>query len=100
MPIDEYEFKVDDWVKTINGIDKITGIHDNNVDLLVNQFSTLEQLEKWEPKTGEWCWFWDKDSKSLMKSPLLGKYGEYSWSLEYYDYCEPFFGTLPSIEQD
>ena len=51
--------KIDDWVETTNGIDRITGLVGNNVDLLINQFSTLEQLELWQPRKGELCILWD-----------------------------------------
>lgn len=55
-------------------------------------------LPKWEPKEGQVCWFWDKNSDS----PMIGNFermddnGRYVRSQNYsWDYCTPFTGELP-----
>lgn len=57
-------------------------------------------LPKWQPKPGEWCWFWD----STDFPPCLGQFEEMN-DRKYRDrdrencnwnYCEPFIGELPS----
>lgn len=70
----------------------------------------LQDCELWEPKPGEWCWFWDDD----MRIPLLDNfvYNKVDNVVTFteldskpyianisdkaYQYCEPFLGTLPS----
>ena len=71
-------------------------------------------LELWQPKVGEWCWFW---SKSFPKPQLLPfrsyfknsfystEYGvtifnEVLYKCNYFDYCEPFIGQLPTHLKD
>jgi hypothetical protein len=55
-------------------------------------------LPKWQPKEGEWCWFWDYDNKNACSlRQFQKKIGEYyltklgsRWS-----FCAPFIGELP-----
>lgn len=57
-------------------------------------------LELWQPKVGEWCWFWNSADIELSISPHLGQYGNLSYSLEFYENCEPFIGQLPTFIKD
>ena len=57
-------------------------------------------LELWHPKVGEWCWFWNQSDINLSISPHIGQYGNLSYSLEFYDNCEPFIGQLPTFIKD
>jgi hypothetical protein len=54
------------------------------------------QPEAWQPKPGEWCWFWDRD----YVKPSLDKFeamdGEFFQAeLHKWEYCAPFIGELP-----
>lgn len=72
----------------------------------------LEDLKKWQPKEGEWCWFGNKiDSKSFVLSQFDETITiDHTWDIAYtevlykskeyglrrYSSCEPFIGELPS----
>jgi len=92
------EFKIGDWV--VDSVNKLFKIDESILNMISINEVWGKSLKLWKPKQGEWCWFWDENSKSLMKSPLIGRYGELSWTLEYYDFCEPFCGSLPSLVRD
>lgn len=57
--------------------------------------------EKWQPKLGEWCWFWVGNSNSAV----LDKFQSYNDDMIrskyktirgiFYDNCAPFTGELP-----
>lgn len=57
--------------------------------------------EKWQPKPGEWCWFW---TNSIPEGVVLARFEQednntymakiHSW-ISCYDYCAPFVGELP-----
>jgi len=54
--------------------------------------------EKWQPKPGEWCWFWDDRSEG--KQPVLSQfhaieYGLFKATFFQWQYCAPFTGELP-----
>jgi hypothetical protein len=55
-------------------------------------------VPKWQPESGQWCWFWD--SKDF--APWLGQFEQMN-ARKYrdtesrnWDFCEPFIGELPS----
>ncbi len=56
------------------------------------------QPEKWQPKPGEWCWFWNGDSVVV-----IGQFAEYlmpsgnykTKTGDWYRSCAPFTGELP-----
>lgn len=64
-------FKVGDWVRHIesNNIYKINGfsIHGQTKGFIQihDEYHLVPQseCELWQPKEGEWCWFWDKKKK-------------------------------------
>lgn len=60
MSPDEPTLVTDVWVQTINGLDQITNVDGDNIELFFNQFSTVDQVTLWEPKVGELCIFWDE----------------------------------------
>ena len=74
----------------------------DNFDL---EYCKQHNCELWDPKQGEWCWFWDDN----YTYPVLRQYegldsdtgkSMYRSNLGYYyDYCEPFIGTLPTVCQ-
>ena len=108
------KFKVGDWVRS-KGFQ-----NDGNEELLIKKLKVQQQVdfvhnyqeewELWQPKQGEWCWFW-----YLNCSPILAQYNSYDGedyeaiqysnsingerieSVSPYSYCEPFIGNLPSF---
>lgn len=122
---EEPKFKVGDWVsnRQITSIIKQIIRTSNNSDSLTvgNEQCGINvmlktDVELWQPKAGEWCWFYN----SLTATPTLSKlisiesiyerpeiylaetpscvsktsYG-YSSSMGF-KYCEPFIGQLPT----
>jgi hypothetical protein len=53
--------------------------------------------EPWHPQYGEPCWFWDKDQLNNHGTPHFGTYGILSYTLDFYDFCEPFIKDYPSF---
>lgn len=59
------------------------------------------QPEKWQPKPGEWCWFWENHNSKVaviakFVEILNKKYrAEICGQLVYYTNCAPFTGELP-----
>jgi len=51
---------------------------------------------EWQPKDGEWCWFWNNDFnlrkhyaiRRALETPIKGKFLDDSG--EYWSYCAPF----------
>lgn len=111
---DESKFKVGDWVRTldwdtstwkyISQIKKITSEWEYPIITEYGRFR-LDSTKLWQPKPGEWCWFWDaftKDAPLLtrfIKMTPEGYYTSHSRNKEY-SHCEPFVGTLPSSLKD
>lgn len=103
-------FKVGDWVR-----DKVNG----KVVQLAEHFHP-GGIELWEPKPGEWCWFWNEYSDVPILAKLISIGSVFGRPLEYkvktpsciseisYNYmsnmsfkkCEPFIGQLPSFLKD
>jgi hypothetical protein len=57
-------------------------------------------LPKWQPKEGEWCWFWDGDTDrtsavlgKFLRITELGLYINHGGSA--WQNCAPFNGELP-----
>ena len=106
---EEPKFKVGDWVvnKTSKQriVKKITSIYSDtvtvgNTEVGINVM-LINDLELWQPKKGDWCWFWDE----ILKNPMLLQFERfcstdfYKYETKdrlYYQYCEPFLGQLPT----
>lgn len=106
------QFKVGDWVKTKAGFikqiscltgDKCDTLSIGNTSIGINVVFKNE-IELWQPKEGEWCWFYD-DTEG---TPIFGRF--YKQDKDFgnccypqhqinspYSYCEPFIGELPSF---
>ena len=100
---EEPKFKVGDWVRDLrdNSVFQI-----NSVNFNLNLSITNGVYIHWQPKPGEWCWFYqskreiptlgnlkyfsDKDSFCAYSTPKA------SMSVKYFKYCEPFLGHLPN----
>ena len=104
---EEPKFKVGDWVRDLrdNSVFQI-----NSVNFNLNLSITNGVYIHWQPKPGEWCWFYqskreiptlgnlkhfsDKDSFCAYSTPKA------SMSVKYFKHCEPFLGQLPTNLQD
>lgn len=102
-------FKVGDWVRYITGKTKtvarvdITGEIPNYIGVSTGENVHIEDCELWQPKEGEWCWFWSEGllSPHIMEFTHMGKDGKgFCSGFAGYDYCEPFIGELPSFLKD
>ena len=65
-------------------------------------------LELWQPKVGEWCWFWNRDKPNKPKLKQLYSINyehDVHWTYKTidcktYQHCEPFIGQLPTHLKD
>lgn len=102
------EFKINDWIKSIKYPHlkpiKIKSIYESNTRprvLGLRSGGTVlysDEVKLWIPEPDEWCWFWDRTTidNPIKHPPKLGQYSRYDFSLNYFNYCEPFIGELPS----
>lgn len=99
------KFKAGDWV-TVKGTlpnDKfqLTAEEVKNGEILIAHFRFgIEEWEYWQPKEGEWCWFWSEGdlTPDLMQFSCIGADGKtYLSGFAGYEYCEPFTNRLPSL---
>lgn len=52
--------------------------------------------EKWQPKPGEWCWFWyDGTTIGVLDKFQCAESGRYFTSKVPWPNCAPFIGELP-----
>ena len=66
-----------------------------------------KNVQLWQPKEGEWCWFWNS-ALGIWFISTLKDFGEYNNSIQYRcnsvyyicEKCEPFIGELPSSLKD
>lgn len=106
-------FKLDDWVRVIEGhaknkVFKVTGLLGTDV-LLGNCFNyKADHCELWQPKPKEWCWFWNRDKTNKPKLKQLYSINyehDVHWTYKTidcktYQHCEPFIGQLPTHLKD
>ena len=102
------QFKVGDWVRELNPLPFAKEVYQlSDSDFYgVGRKSNIyfENIEKWQPKEGDWCWFYD-DTEG---TPIFGRF--YKQDKDFgnccypqhqinspYSYCEPFIGELPSF---
>ena len=129
-------FKLGDWIKSTRYPNlrpiQITSIYESNTRpgiLGLKSKGTVlysDEVELWQPKVGEWCWFINTNCAPLLaqfvkmqnqsfwinnkyKSVLgykANKFGHYSGNIGPKDedyvfvYCEPFIGQLPTHIKD
>ena len=93
----ESEFKIGDFVRDIIS-GKVSQI--NNEDIANGKYS---QDTKWEPFTGELCWFWSGnklEEATLSKFHSYTKHGGFKTIYDSFKYCEPFLNSKPSWFKD
>lgn len=96
------QFKVGDYVRVpeYNKCFKFKGTFEDEdgtiyiadgYDEIFGQQGWLEtECELWQPKEGEWCWFYRKgEDVPYLRRFTIG-------NIEDYPKCEPFIGELPS----
>ena len=111
---EEPKFKVGDWVVEIHSTTKaqVLELFGNQIrvkfcypDAIITTDSS--DFIPWKPKKGEYCWFWNKGATIIILELLeIVEDGNRKYFAAmpniphflggYYQYCEPFFGTLPT----
>ena len=114
---EEPKFKIGAWVRDLrdNGIFQI-----NSENFNLNLSITNGVYELWQPKLGEWCWFWNDSfdvpifAKLISIDSVFGRPLEYKvktpsylsettynyMSNIFFKHCEPFIGELPTNLKD
>ena len=99
---DEPKFKVGDYVRYIhtNSPKPLQIVNINceryyfeNAEIILR----LDEIEKWEPKEGEVCIFWDNHSAGAFidKFECLSNKGKYHTERSFWNNCMPFTGVIP-----
>lgn len=103
---EELKFQVGDWVRDLRD-NRIFQINSENFNL--NLSITNGVYVHWQPKPGEWCWFHNGISSSLVFAMFYNSNSFGYWidedecdiitnsKFHAYKYCEPFIGNLPTI---
>jgi hypothetical protein len=114
LPVDCYrikpeepQFKVGDYVRYIHA-NSPKSLRISNINCRRYYFENakiilrIDEIEKWEPKEGEWCWFWDEHYTTAILAKFLEKTNEgyFEHHSNSFEYCEPFIGTLPTHLKD
>ena len=93
------QFKVGDWVVGKHNKNPIhikdIGTTPTNSSVTINGTFSVDQFTLWQPKEGEWCWFWNGEGINSI-DPFIARFNKCS-RLNAFDYCEPFIGELPSF---
>lgn len=94
------EFKVGDWIMLSGG----RPWRATEFDIV--HLNCYEDVEQWQPKEGEWCWFKDEKNTIGSLTQLVGieedgtYYGYSSCGIPDKAPCvEPFIGELPTFLQ-
>lgn len=119
IKLEEPKFKVGDWVenitctspriikKVVNAPEGYDTVTVGNSDVGINVM-LINDLELWQPKPGEWCWFWDIDSNPTLcqySKYINGEYEALTINPKYklqglFGFCEPFIGIVPTNMKD
>ncbi len=113
------KFKIDDWIvfeaKIIGQVENTREENGKNCILVDGTwyFDDLESISKWEPKEGDFCWFWNNqkdltcakffkmDCKyyivSYLEKERLQDHFYFLVTEKEFKHCEPFLNTLPTI---
>ena len=103
---EEPNFKVGDYVRYIhtNSPKPLRIIHIHweryyfeNAEIILR----VDEIEKWEPKEGEVCLFWDSvDTGAVISKFSHMEQEKYSTDLHTWNNCMPFTGALPPHMKD
>lgn len=101
-------FKPGDWVIVNNSFENIIKVEyedyeEDGIETRIfidnsEEYYGAEDVEIWQPKPGEWCWFWDEQYTTAILAKFIEKTDEgyFEHHGNSFEYCEPFIGTLPS----
>ena len=90
------ELKVGDWL-VFEGKELFKASKEDLVSLVGCD------LELWQPKEGEWCWFWDYKEPEFKQFEQMCPIDRTNYITKQggiYGKCEPFIGELPSYIKD
>ena len=94
-------FKAGDWVRdTREGMRKPIAQLKENCIALTHPEEHAKHFVLWQPKEGEWCWFYKEayiKHTDLRQFRSKGDEGYITMDFSYYTTCEPFIGQLPSF---
>ena len=113
------KFKVGDWVRSKENKFDFSLVSIDTEKFYKALGSNFEDVwELWQPKEGEWCWFYS-DVMKLDNVGILRKFTQMEKDIQgddmfgcepmksfkeefehikvFYKYCEPFIGNLPSF---
>ena len=102
-------FKPGDWVKYKDQQDttiyKVMDILSNDLIDIEDTIVDKYDIELWQPKPNEWCWFWnvtDFDAPTLSRfCGMQDKLFRCTNSKQnLFTHCEPFIGQLPTSLKD
>jgi len=86
-------------IEKITGEDKMVYYFDRKFHNRSTASKKRSTIKKWVPEEGDWCWF----SNSELEIPVLKQFrgknekGDFlTFCFLEYNYCEPFFGVLPT----
>ena len=103
---EEPEFKIGDYVRYIHANSpkplRIVNInceryYFENAEIILR----IDEIEKWEPREGEICIFWDAvDTGAIISKFSYMEQEKYGTDLYTWNNCMPFTGTLPPHMKD
>jgi hypothetical protein len=103
------QFKVGDWVRVNNKVHQIVEFINEdscgkaNMVELTDDYVHMDELVIWHPKEGEWCWFRTIHASNPVFGRFIKQINERYYAdthcsrSDYFKYCEPFIGELPSF---
>ena len=101
------QFKVWDWARDESDKYPPFQVDEDDLSQLPAEDNyLLNNFKSWQPKVGEWCWFWNVDEAFpvLRQFTQMTEEGFYcaniivcEWA---YKHCAPFIGQLPKILKD
>ena len=101
------QFKVGDWVYYAGEFYRVHEEYNGKGNISKEVVNSLVRHDKnvqlWQPKQGEWCWFWNKRLvQELHLSQFSNVFNDtyYTHTGNDFDHCEPFIGELPSFLKD
>ena len=95
---EEPKFKVGDWVRQGTRVFQYS-----YTDLQYDKANPThcQNDEKWEPREGETCIFWDtRGSHTIIDTFRHKTNNKYHTENSFWNYCMPFTGTLPPHMKD
>lgn len=105
------KFKVGDSLRCVRYVpykDTIFIFSKHDINFAFNDIVD-KNCELWQPKKGEWCWFWNNAEDYTLEKYFTSIHGTDGLSItshystkspKHWDYIEPFTNSLPSFLKD